>query len=103
MIGLNQPNPYKNLYDGFKGLNDKSKYPDISEVKTRWNDLSGKFASTLENIAEEQLNAPAPFQLPIGDATMRGVIAFFAHHEAYHIGQIAFIRRYYGLEPMSYN
>ncbi|HEY3250305.1 MAG TPA: DinB family protein [Ignavibacteria bacterium] len=102
MIGVNEPNPYSNLYDNFKGLDEKAKYPSLAEVKKNWNDLTAKFTDKLESIPDEQLNSPAPFPLPIADSSLKGMIAFFAHHEAYHIGQLSYARKYLGYEPMKY-
>ncbi|WP_155208447.1 hypothetical protein [Xanthovirga aplysinae] len=33
---------------------------------------------------------------------MAKMLAFFAHHEAYHIGQMGIIRKYFGEAAMEY-
>lgn len=41
----------------------------------------------------EQLEAPAPYDLPGADGTLLSTINYFAFHEAYHMGQVAVLRK----------
>jgi hypothetical protein len=42
-------------------------------------------------------------RFPIGDATVLGLIAFMVQHDSYHIGQLALLRKHYGLPAMRYS
>ena len=102
MIGVEYKNPYNDLYSDFKPLDKSAKYPSLKEVKKNWDEISPKFSAKLIELDDKFLSAPAPFKLPIGDGTMTGVLAFFSHHEAYHLGQLGTTRKYFGFEGMKY-
>jgi len=55
----------------------------------------------LNGITEEQVEAKAPFSLPIGGDSMLSVYGFVAAHEAYHIGQMSMLRKQLGHPPMT--
>jgi uncharacterized damage-inducible protein DinB len=103
IIGLNLSSPYNDLYANFRAFDPKLSYPDSNEVKEDWDKLSEKLITGFNSLNDEFINAPAPFKVPIGDNTMKGFIAFFAHHEAYHLGQLGYLRRYLGIPAMSYD
>jgi uncharacterized damage-inducible protein DinB len=67
--------------------------PDPTEVFARWDDAARRLAERLPQLSEEELLAPARYTLPGSDGTMLGTINYFAFHEAYHIGQLAVIRK----------
>jgi hypothetical protein len=48
------------------------------------------------------LDQQSTTRFPISDKSVVGTIAFLLHHEAYHIGQLALLRRYTGSPAMSY-
>jgi hypothetical protein len=50
----------------------------------------------LDDLGEDGLVAPSPRSLPIPDKTIRGAINFAAFHESYHVGQMAYIRKWLG-------
>lgn len=102
VLGLKDANPYLELYDKFKPLDPAVKYPSIEEAKSKFDEVTKKVMPLLENISDEHLTASIPYGTPIGDNTVRGMIAFLAHHEAYHIGQLSNLRRYLGYEGMKY-
>jgi uncharacterized damage-inducible protein DinB len=41
-------------------------------------------------------------RFPIEGDTLLSVLAFFAQHDSYHVGQLALLRRQFGLAPMAY-
>jgi uncharacterized damage-inducible protein DinB len=103
IIGIKLSSPYAELYNNFRGFDPKLSYPSLDEVKNDWIKLSEKLTTGLNGLNEDFINAPAPFKVPIGDNTMKGILAFFAHHEAYHIGQLGYLRRYLGIPAMAYD
>lgn len=68
-------------------------YPVIADIKEAWMATSEELGKRLAGVTEEDLVKPIEPNLPHGDKTIRGAITFFAYHEAWHIGQIAFLRR----------
>jgi hypothetical protein len=39
-------------------------------------------------------------RVPSTDATLRGAIGYFSLHEAYHVGQMGYVRKWLGLSPI---
>ena len=67
--------------------------PDAMEVFARWDDAARRLADRLPQLSDDELLATSRYSLPGSDGTMLGTINYFAFHEAYHIGQIAVIRK----------
>jgi hypothetical protein len=101
-LGIKDANPYDELYSNFRPLDPNVKYPGVEEAKAKFAEITGKIIPALQNITDENLSAALPFKIPIGDNTVRGMIAFLSHHEAYHIGQLSTLRKYLGYGPMKY-
>ncbi|MGB7490782.1 MAG: hypothetical protein WBN62_10660 [Thermoanaerobaculia bacterium] len=45
--------------------------------------------------------AAMAYDFPFEDPSMAGGIGFLLHHEAYHIGQLALLRKFHRLPAMS--
>lgn len=82
----------------FRGaaLGDLSTLPEIGPIQEAWRDISSLVMSRLEELTEAELGAPSPRVFPIPDSTIRGAITFLAYHEGYHIGQMAYLRKWLG-------
>jgi uncharacterized damage-inducible protein DinB len=65
-----------------------------------WQDSKKSLAAAFENASEEKLAEalpPPPHTLPPSfDGKMSGVVIFLSHHEWYHLGQVAYVRRCLG-------
>lgn len=53
-------------------------------------------------ISDAELLEPSGQKFPNADRTRLGAVAFLLQHEAYHIGQVALLRKAFGLGPMRY-
>lgn len=91
---------YHNLFG--KGSSNKleAATPDLETIKTDWLSVSADLKAALHKASEEQLSAKAPFQTSIPDETLLGLIAFFAIHEGFHIGQLSILRKQLGKPTM---
>jgi uncharacterized damage-inducible protein DinB len=56
----------------------------------------------LEALTAEELAAPSERGFPGVERTRLGVLTFLVQHDAYHIGQLALLRKAAGLPAMSY-
>ncbi|MEC5143847.1 DinB family protein [Chitinophaga sp. 212800010-3] len=101
-LGSPVNNPYQELFQNFRPYNPADDYPDMSAVKTDWNNVSALLKSALKNVTEAQLAADAPLKNPTGDFTNLGTLAFLAQHESYDIGQMAFLKKLFTKEAMKY-
>jgi hypothetical protein len=103
LLGKAVENPYKGLFEGFKPFDASYNYATLAEAKTEWKKASDLLKDALESVTEEHLTADAPFKNPTGDSSISGTIAFLAEHESYDIGQVAFLKKYFTKEAMSYS
>ncbi len=85
-----------------RAISASIEYPSLSEISGYWNAIVPDFAESVSVLGNDQLATEMPFSVPIGGKTLLDVLAFLASHEAYHIGQMSIIRKYLGLEAMSY-
>lgn len=50
--------------------------------------------------SDDQYAKEIRWDLPNGDKTVRGALLFYAYHEAWHLGQIAYARKGMGMEGL---
>jgi uncharacterized damage-inducible protein DinB len=91
-LGLDGPCPWGEIFDGGQTVRDISEYPSMTEILQVWNEYAERLQAGFEEVSQSHLESDSPVQLP-GGSTVRGAISFFAFHESYHIGQLAYIRR----------
>lgn len=96
-------NPYDGLFEKFKPYDSAANYGTLAQAKAEWQKASDLLKEALAAVSEDHLAAESPFKSPIGDSSFGGTIAFFAQHESYDIGQLAFLKKYLTKEAMSYN
>lgn len=101
-LGGNMEDPFQGKLDTVASVEDMKEYPDLAHIRSSWKRLSGLLRERSKAVTEADLAAESPLKLPIEDPTIKGALAFLLAHEAFHIGQLAFLRRYLGVGPMSY-
>lgn len=102
VAGLEEPDPWADLFSHGHSIRDDADYPSIEAIKAKWNAISGPISAGLAQLPDVVLGSPAPAKLPINDESLGGMLTFLMHHEAYHIGQMGLLRKYLGKEAMSY-
>jgi hypothetical protein len=75
---------------------DVAALPDLSAVLACWLESATRLGRRLEQLSDADLVAPAHVDLPGSDGTVLGTVNYFAFHEAYHIGQMAVLRKALG-------
>lgn len=70
--------------------------PAVSELVQALDETNAAMKGALENATEAQLSAESPFKVPLPDNTLRGAVVFFGFHETYHVGQLAYLRKWLG-------
>lgn len=96
MLGSACPRPWEKLFA--RGANPVAaeQYPKPEEVLAAWAEVSSNLDTALENISPQILSEPASPRSPSFDGRMSGTISFFSAHESYHIGQMAYLRKWLG-------
>ena len=75
-------------------------YPSMSELKGAWVSISDELFAKMEQASDDHFTKEIDWNLPNGDKTIRGAFLFFAYHEAWHMGQIAYARKAMGMEGL---
>lgn len=91
---------YKKIFG--KGTSNKVNptFPSIEQLKADWITISEQLNTNLQHLPEAKLLSKPPFQTAITDETLGGLIAYFATHESFHIGQISIYRKLLGKKVM---
>lgn len=82
-------------------VDDYDDWPPVERIRAAWQTASKRLETTLEAATGETLETS--IEMPfLDDPTVDGFATFLLHHEAYHIGQMALLRKYFGLPAMEY-
>jgi uncharacterized damage-inducible protein DinB len=76
--------------------------PSLADIRREWTRSAELLDERFAALTEAELSAPAPHQFPVSDPSLLGMIAFMVQHDSYHVGQLALLRKYYGLPAMRY-
>ena len=93
-------NPWSEMFARGATVDETLGYPEASEILTVWESATEKLMSRLETLDDAELAKPTPFPLPTKDKTKRGAIVFLNYHETYHIGQMAYLRKWLGYSQL---
>lgn len=74
---------------------DRSAYPGLADIGAKFAETQPALQAALAGLTDERLASPSPVSFA-GAKTIADLLAFFAFHEAYHLGQIGFIRKNLG-------
>jgi DinB superfamily len=88
------------LFDRGAKIGDAKQYPSGRDVAKLMRDISPRLHGALAKLGPEYLNRPASLPIP-GITTLGDELAFFALHESYHIGQLAYIRKGLGYPALA--
>jgi hypothetical protein len=92
--------PWDDLFGTGSMIGDLQLFPSVGELEAVWRSSTQELLRRLEAISGETLAAPSPQWLRTQDGTLLGALAFAAMHEAYHVGQMGFLRKWLGLDPI---
>jgi uncharacterized damage-inducible protein DinB len=95
-LGAGAELPWKDVFKRTAQPDPTAKGPTLSEIRAAISAASGPLTARFAQLTEAELEPDAPVKLPTQDPSVRGMIAFFAYHEAYHVGQIAYVRKWLG-------
>ena len=99
-LGPERQLPWDNLFGTGSIIGNLTTYPSVGELEAVWRSATDELMRRLELVNGASLGAPAPPQLNSTDGTLLGALAFAALHEAYHVGQMGYLRKWLGLDPI---
>ena len=92
--------PWENLFATGSMIGEPAAYPSIGEVEAVWRSASAELIRRIEAVLPGRYDDPAPDWLVSRDGTLTGAINYAVYHEAYHIGQLGFIRKWLGYDAV---
>lgn len=102
LLGVEVESPFKGTLDDVSSIDDMKEYPELSRLLTWWSEAGGILEDRFASVTDEDLGKKSPQEFPLEDKTVLGAVAFLLEHESFHIGQLAFLRKHAGFDPMSY-
>jgi hypothetical protein len=92
--------PWEDLFRTGSVIGDLGLYPTTGELEAVWRSASEELLRRIETTPEERFDGPAPAWLISRDGTLRGGLTYAAFHEAYHVGQMGYLRKWLGFDPL---
>lgn len=92
MLGEQAETGWGSLFDRGAKIGNPKEYPSGPEVARMMREISPRLRTALAALQDEQLSRPASLPIP-GLKTLTDELAFFALHDAYHAGQLAYVRK----------
>ena len=100
LLGVPREYPWGSVFDTGAKVGPADMYPSPEELVALWEEQSELLMDRLAALTEADLQAPPMARVPSTDATLRGAIGYFSLHEAYHVGQMGYVRKWLGLTPI---
>jgi uncharacterized damage-inducible protein DinB len=94
---LGQPSvaPWNNVFEG--QVDETLQLPSIASMQQKIEATSSQLLRALATASRRTLMTAPASPFPTVENTSLAAIAFLAHHEAYHVGQLSYARRILGL------
>lgn len=92
ILGEQVDTGWGSLFDRGAKIGDPKEYPSAPEIARVMREISPRLHAALAALQDEQLSRSASLPIP-GLNTLTDELAFFALHDAYHVGQLAYVRK----------
>lgn len=105
-LGIEAESPFHEIAERIKTMDEVGdELPTLEGLRLAWEEVSHLLESCFQGISEEELRQSSPDAWTdiIQSTSVLGGIAFLLQHESHHIGQVAFLRRIFGLEPLKFS
>lgn len=103
LVGHHSDNPLAAHLGNARTADDVLDLPPLERLREHWRDVSTRLAHVLEDVGPAELAVLAPTPFLAEDHTVLGALTFLAQHDAYHLGQVAMLRRALGHPAMTYD
>lgn len=104
LLGVNDKDPYEDLFKEGRALDESLNYPTLEELKTSFAAISPKVYQQLLAATDEQLDEAFSFGMNVSfvQENVLNMIGMCIGREDYLFGQIGLMRKLLGLKGMSY-
>jgi uncharacterized damage-inducible protein DinB len=101
-LGSEAASPFGEELAAARSIEDVKDAPTLAALRHAWADVTHDLIGRVAEVTEADLEKKAEQEFPTEDDSLIGEIAFLLHHESYHIGQLALLRKQLGHPAMSY-
>jgi uncharacterized damage-inducible protein DinB len=101
-LGFEYRHPFEDEFADVTAIDDVEKFPEIETLLAAWTEVSELLDERLPALSTADVERESPQEFPVADPSVTGGITFLLQHEAFHIGQLALLRRILGFDSMSY-
>jgi hypothetical protein len=98
VLGRPYPLEWSMLFSRGGTNDDEAAWPPLATIVEQWDAIAHQLKGRLPELTAEEIAAQV--QAPSFDGTVRGTIQLISFHDAYHIGQLGYLRRQSGLERL---
>lgn len=100
LLGQPMPLDWAATFQRGAQLRGRADYPDRARLEGAWRSTHGRMRDAFTGLTAARLAEPYTGKLP-GATDLAGAIAFHAFHEAYHVGQLGYLRRQLGFSAVA--
>ena len=100
VLGGRREIPWGQLFSTGSTVGPAEQYPEADSIVHEWTSVSDELTRQLGALDAGALAAPPPMRVSSADGTLRGAVTLFAFHEAYHVGQMGYLRKWLGHSPL---
>lgn len=101
-LGADVPAPFDGVLEHAMTIDDVVAIPRLDAIRAAWTEVSEPLMRAVAALEPSALDRPGTQRFPGMPDTLLGGLVFLGHHEAYHIGQLGFLRKFLGLTAMTY-
>jgi uncharacterized damage-inducible protein DinB len=101
-LGQEYRHPFEEELADVTAIDDVEGFPEVETLLAAWTEVSEALDERLPALSVAEIERESPQEFPVADPSVAGGITFLLQHEAFHIGQLALLRRIMGFDSMSY-
>jgi uncharacterized damage-inducible protein DinB len=95
LLGETVDTGWGNVFERGATVAEPEKYPSRESIEQMHREVGPRLLAKLASLDDQYLARPATMELP-GVRTIADQLGFFALHDTYHVGQMAYIRKALG-------
>ncbi|MBM4185976.1 MAG: DinB family protein [Gemmatimonadetes bacterium] len=94
--------PFDGVLEHATSIEQVTTIPSLAAIESAWDRVTEAIEARRGTMGSEDWSARSSQRFPGVAETRLGGFGFLVHHEAYHLGQLALLRRFFGHPAMSY-
>lgn len=99
LLGHKLDIPWQGRYESAVGQKEQESVT-VERIVSAWDLVTPRMLAALATADKRKLQTAPPTPFPTIEQSTLSALAFMANHEAYHIGQLSYVRRWLGKTPL---